>query len=303
MRKYLLNLFLGLLLLGIVANKCEAVIKVVSPTLMVTPMPTVQVMPPTVTIKENITESKQTEGELETFVLNNKVKKWNGINSLRVMVEKAVERGVAANTIVLLLLLPLIATLISVMHYVLGLSGYGIFMPTMMAVAFLATGAVGGLVLFAVILGVTLISNLVLRKLRLHFWPARAISLILIGWATFGLMVLSSYFNFFDLKSISIFPILFMILLTEEFVRTQLAKSKSEAKKLMIGTLILAVVGAEMMQIREIQKLVLLYPEISLVLGVVVNLAVGSYTGIRWSEIGRFGKAIRKKGKNPPAKL
>ena len=285
-------LFLGLILI-VGASRIQAKITI-SPTVIV-PSPTVIVTPTISVIKENITESKQTVGELERFVLENKVSKWNGINSLRVVVEIAVERGVAANTIVLLLLLPLIATLISVMHYVLGLSGYGIFMPTMMAVAFLATGAIGGLVLFAVILGVTLVSNLVLRKLRLHFWPARAISLIIIGWVTFGLMVLSSYFNFFDLKNISIFPILFMILLTEEFVRTQLAKSKSEAKKLMIGTLILAVVGAEMMQIREVQKLVLLYPEISLILGIVANLAVGSYTGIRWSEIGRFGKAIRKK--------
>ena len=285
-------LFLGLILI-VGASRIQAKITI-SPTVIV-PSPTVIVTPTISVIKENITESKQTVGELERFVLENKVSKWNGINSLRVVVEIAVERGVAANTIVLLLLLPLIATLISVMHYVLGLSGYGIFMPTMMAVAFLATGAIGGLVLFAVILGVTLVSNLVLRKLRLHFWPARAISLIIIGWVTFGLMVLSSYFNFFDLKNISIFPILFMILLTEEFVRTQLAKSKSEAKKLMIGTLILAVVGAEMMQIREVQKLVLLYPEISLILGIVANLAVGSYTGLRWSEIGRFGKAIRKK--------
>lgn len=294
MKKILLSLFLCLTMFWMSAISISAKTAIL-PRETTEVTPEVTLAPSITEIKQNITEPKQTVGELESVVINNRVKKWNGFNSLRMVVEMAIDRGVAANTIVLLLLLPLTATLISGLHYILGLSGYGIFMPTMIAVAFLATGVVGGLVLFGVILGISLLSNVFLRKLKLHFWPARAINLILIGWGTFGLMVLSSNFWFFDLKNVSIFPILFMILLTEEFVRTQLAKSKSEAKKLMIGTLVLAMVGAGMMQIKGISTWVLLHPEQSLILGVVVNLLVGSYTGIRWSEIKRFGKAIRNK--------
>ena len=284
--KKLFILIVFCLIIPMFGEKVMAIKNEVTPTVNLTP---------TEVAKANITEPKQVGNGLEAVVIKNKVGSWNGINSLRKMVEVAIDRGVTANTIVLLLLLPLVATLISVMHYVLGLSGYGIFMPTMMAVAFLATGVVGGMVLFGMILAISLLSNLFLKRFKLHFWPARAISLTLIGWATFGLMVVSSNFWFFDLKNISIFPILFMILLTEEFVRTQLAKSKNEAKKLMVGTLILGVVGAEMMQIRGVQEWVLLHPELSLIVGVVVNIWVGSYTGIRWSELKRFGKAIRKK--------
>ncbi|NTW34308.1 MAG: hypothetical protein HGB12_17095, partial [Bacteroidetes bacterium] len=79
------------------------------------------------------------------------------------LISQAINRGVPENTIVLLLLLPLVATLVSFLHYVVGVSGYGIFIPTMMAVAFLATGITGGLTLFAVILAVTLLSNIVLK--------------------------------------------------------------------------------------------------------------------------------------------
>jgi hypothetical protein len=221
--------------------------------------------------------------------------KWNGINSIRVAVESATSRGVSENTMVLLLLLPLVATLVSVLHYVIGLSGYGIFMPTMMAVAFLATGVAGGLVLFGMILTISLLSNLMLKKLKLHFWPSRSINLILISLGTFGLMVVGTYVPVLSIDKISIFPILFMILLSEEFVRTQLAKSKSEAKKLMIGTLVLAMAGAGLMGIKEVQEVVLKYPEGCLLLGLIANLWVGNYTGIRLLEIKRFGKAIRKK--------
>lgn len=240
---------------------------------------------PTATV--NITEAKgKTIEEYE-------VGKWNGFNALRIATGWAVEKGVSTNTLVLLLLLPLVATLVSFLHYVVGVSGYGIFMPTMIAVAFLATGVFGGLMLFAIILIVSILSNVVLKKLKLHFWPARAISLTMISIVTFLLMVFSSFVKWIDISQISIFPILFMILLAEEFSRTQLARSNKAAKKLTIGTIILAVTGAVIMNFSMVQKLVLNYPDLVVLVVLAVNLLVGNYGGIRWLEIGRFKKAIR----------
>jgi len=203
--------------------------------------------------------------------------------------------GVPENTAVLLLMLPLVATLVSLLHYVVGLSGYGIFIPTMIAVTLLATGVVGGLALFGVILTITLLSNWFLRKLKLHFWPARSITLLFVGLGTFGVMAGTNYLRIFDVSKISIFPILFMILLTEEFVRTQLIKSKKEAIRLTVGTLILAGVGAMTMGIKGIQEIVLKYPWMVVLLVIVTNIMVGSYGGIRLTEIKRFKGAIRKK--------
>ena len=189
----------------------------------------------------------------------------------------------------------MIATLVSFLHYVVGVSGYGIFMPTMIAVAFLATGVLGGVVLFAAILIVSLLSNWLLKKWKLHFWPARSINLLFISVTTFGLMTISTYFKLLDISNISIFPILFTILLVEEFVRTQLTKSKNEALRLTVGTLVLAIVGVVIMSIRQIQEIVLLYPEATLIVVLAINLLVGSSSGIRWTEVKRFEGAIRKK--------
>lgn len=221
--------------------------------------------------------------------------KWKGWNSISYSISQAIKRGVPENTIVLLLLLPLVATLVSFLHYVVGVSGYGIFIPTMMAVALLATGVSGGLALFGVILVITLLSKIVLRKLKLHFWPARSITLLFVSLGTFGMMAGATYLRMFNLSKVSIFPILFMILLTEEFVRTQLIKSKKEAVRLTVGTLVLAGVGALTMGIGGIQELVLKYPEVVVLLVIVVNIMVGSYGGIRLTEIKRFKNAIRKK--------
>ncbi len=250
--------------------------------------PRVEAMPtlaPVVNIKE---EAKK--GELEY-----KLVEWNGLNTLKVAIGWAVRKGISTSTLVLLLLLPLVATLVSFLHYVVGLSGYGIFMPTMIAVAFLATGIPGGLVLFAVILVLSLVSKSILRKLKLHFWPARSMGLAIISIGTFVFMVWSSMISWIDISQVSIFPILFMILLAEEFTRTQLLKSKKEAKKLMIGTIILALVGAVMMGSVWMQNLVLRHPDLMTVLILVVNLLIGNYDGIRWLEIARFKKGIREK--------
>lgn len=233
--------------------------------------------------------------ENDNLKVNYEVEKWNGFNTFRWIISLAISRGVATNVIVLLLLLPLVATLVSFLHYIVGLSGYGIFMPTMIAITFVATGVFGGLVLFAIILAISLISNMFLKKLKIHFWPARAISLMFISLGTFGLMLLTSFVKIIDISKISIFPILFMVLLVEEFTRTQLAKSKKEAKNLTIGTLILAIIGAVTMNFGWVQKIVLNYPGTVLIIVFVANLLIGNYSGIRLTEIKRFKKAIRSK--------
>lgn len=285
MRKTLI--FIGLLLVSLGATQVMAIEK-----LKIAPVPVV--MP----IEENPTGIKGLEASyrLESVLENQKQGKWNGLNTVRKAVQIAIEKGVPANTIVLLLLLPLIATLVSMLHYLFGLSGYGLFMPTMIAVTFLVTGVFGGLVLFGLVLGISVISGLFLKKLKLHFWPARAINLMFISCGTFVLMILSSYTKMLDLTKISIFPMLLMILLVEEFVRTQLIKSRREAVRLTVGTLVLAILGSIAMNFRWAQETVLVNPELTIILVLAVNLLVGNYTGMRLMEIKRFRKAIRVKG-------
>ena len=284
-----LLIVLGVWCLAFNSKNIEAKTPAITPIEIVTPTATLAAtLVPTAIPVVNITEAKSNK-------INYEVGKWNGFNSFKWMIKLAIERGVSTNTIVLLLLLPLVATLVSFLHYVVGLSGYGIFMPTMIAIAFLATGFFGGLLLFALILAISLLGNTILKKLKIHFWPARAINLVFISVAVFGLMLLTSFVNIIDISEISIFPILFMILLSEEFIRTQIVKSKKEAKKLMIGTIMLATTGALIMNSGLIQSFVLRYPGWIILIVLVSNLMIGNYSGIRLMEIKRFKGAIRQK--------
>lgn len=288
MKKIAAPLFIVLMFLFGSGRIVEA--RTITPVIEVSPTATPTAIP-TIEIKTNLVEDKKIETE------NKNIEKFNGFNGLKVLIGWAMSRGVASNTIVLLLLLPLVATLISVLHYVGGVSGYGIFMPSMIAIAFIATGVFGGLVLFAMILAISVLSSFLLKRLKIHFWPARAMSLLFISLGTFLLMIGSSFIKIIDIKQISIFPVLFMIMLAEEFTRTQMAKSKREAKKLTIGTIILAIIGAVAMNFNWLQGIILKYPELMVILVVIINLLVGNYTGIRLTEIKRFKEAIRNKKK------
>lgn len=218
-----------------------------------------------------------------------------GWNVLSWLIGRAVERGVSPTTIVFLLLLPVVATLVSALHYVVGISGYGIYMPSMVAVGFLATGLYGGILLFAVILLISVLGGDLFKKLRLHYWPSRSFNLVFMSVSMFVLMAFSSYSNLFDISKISIFPILFMIILAEEFTKTQLVKSKRQAKSLLLGTIVLAMVGAAIMSSAAVQQFVYLRPELVLFVVILANLWVGNYKGMRLLELRRFAGAIRKK--------
>lgn len=250
---------------------------------------------PTPMEKESITEPQDEiiKSRLAAVLEEQEVGDWNGINTLKKGIRLAVKRGVPANTIVLIFLLPLVATIVSILHYVVGLTGFGIFTPTMMAVTFLNTGIMGGLMLFLVILGMSLVGRMLTSRLKIHYWPSRSINLLFVCMVIAVLMFVSSYLDFLDISQVSIFTILFMIMLAEDFVRTQMVKSKKEAKKLTVGTLLLSIVGAMIMDISLVQEKVLLYPEVSILIVLFVNLWVGSYKGIRLSEFKRFRKAIR----------
>ncbi|MFH1561510.1 MAG: 7TM domain-containing protein [Patescibacteria group bacterium] len=236
---------------------------------------------------------KPTKGRLEAALDSQQIGPLSVTNFLRHAIRKAISQGAPTNTIVLLLLLPFVGVLVSGLYYLLGLTGFGLFMPAMISVAFLATGVVGGLVLFAIVLMLTMLSTRLLKKVKLHARSRRAITLWVTSLGTFGLLLLSPSLHLFDLNKISIFPILFIIILSEEFIRTQTGKSRRTAISLTLGTIFISILGALLMDWSRFQELVLLYPEASFLVVLIASLIIGRYSGLRLLEYRRFKAVLR----------
>ncbi len=240
-------------------------------------------------------KSLESLGPLELILKNQKLGPTWPFNPIKYAIRGAVASGVPVNTIVLLLLLPIVTFVIAFSRNVVGIRGFGIFLPAALSVVFVATGPVVGIGLFLVIVTVSTAVRLLLRKLKLKLQYLPKMSFIL--WAVvlgvLGVLFMAPLLNFPALANVSIFAVLILILLAEDFSRVQLGKSAKTAVNLTFETLILSAISYLFLTLQPLRAYVLLNPEISLILVAVADLILGKYTGLRVMEFYRFRKLIR----------
>lgn len=289
MHKALLTVLLALTILSFVPKMVFAVEATASATPIVDPSPE----PPRVDITQKSTESL---GPLEKILKDQEVKSTWPFNFVKMAIRNAVKSGIPANTIVLLLLLPLVAFLIAFSRNVIGIRGFGIFLPASLSVVFVAIGPVVGVILFLIIVAISTVVRMVLRKLKLKLQYLPRMSLIL--WAVvvsvLSVLFLSPVINFSGLNNVSIFAVLILILLAEDFIRVQLGKSAKTALSLTAETLILSMISYLFLTLKPIQSFVLLNPEISLLGALIGDFVLGKYTGLRVMEFYRFRKLLKQ---------
>ncbi|OGJ38374.1 MAG: hypothetical protein A2383_03925 [Candidatus Pacebacteria bacterium RIFOXYB1_FULL_39_46] len=215
-------------------------------------------------------------------------------NPLQHAIRQAVANGLPANILVLLLLFPLIASIIAASRHVVGLKGFGVYIPAVLSVAFVSTGIAAGLIIFIAVLIASSLARLIVRHLKLPFLPRTAMVLWVVSFLITALLIASSWFGFSSLLTLNIFPLLIVMLLTENFMSTQLFSSQKEALSITFETLIIAVGCALLINLEIIQQFVLLYPELSLLGVATINLLVGKYTGLRLLERTRFQSIIEE---------
>lgn len=218
------------------------------------------------------------------------------LNPLKHAIRNAASSGVPLNTITLLLLLPVVASLIAAARHLIGLRGFGIFLPAALSIAFFAIGPVLGIGLFLLIVAVSTAARVLMRRLkfRLQYLPRMALILWLVSVGVLGVLFAAPLFGEKDIAGVSIFPVLILVLLAEDFARVQLGKSIAVAVNLASETLILALVSFAVLSLEPVQHFALLNPEILLVSVAVFNFFLGKYVGLRVMEVWRFRKLIAK---------
>lgn len=244
--------------------------------------------------KQDITErTSPTRGRLEGYLLEKDPGELTWNNFLQHGIRMAVEQGVSPNTIVLVLLFPLVAALIAASRHLVGLTGFGIFVPAMLAVALVATGVRVGLILFVIIWLAATLSRRITQKLKLQYLPRMALLMWLVSVAVLAVMVFGVRLGFGSISAVSIFPILILMLLTENFIEVQTGKSMREAMRVTAQTLIMAVTAAMILKLDLVQKQTLLNPELVLFLTAVFDIYVGRYVGLRALEWAKFKKILK----------
>jgi hypothetical protein len=246
--------------------------------------------------RENLTEPQASLSELEKALAEQQLNSLGITNFIKHAVHRAVEAGVPVNTIVLILLLPILIAVIAALRHLVGIHGFGIFTPTMISVALYATGIIPGLFLFFAILSVTSFGRFILKKIKIkiHYLPRMALLFWFISLTVLLTILLAPIIGWNEIMVVSIFPILILILLSEAFIDVQKGRSLREAIRITVETLFLALFCFSLMQLQTLQKFVLLNPEIVIIGVPIFNIIIGRYTGLRLLELFRFRRVLRE---------
>lgn len=225
---------------------------------------------------------------LESVVLSRELGALSPLNFLQHAVLRAVHNGISATTIAFLLLFPIIASLIAFARHVVGLSGLSMYAPAALAVALLSLGIVRGSIVFVAILLLALIGKQALSGLKLPYLPRTAMILWGVSLGTFLLLVASTYFSLFSFSILNVFALLILILLSESFLEIAAVSSPSIAMQRVIETFILGLLCSLVLGSTYIQTMVVSYPEITMITICCINLVIGRYLGLRFTEWLRF---------------
>jgi len=263
---------------------------------LVSPSPTPETSPtPEPTPRVDITQSSEEAlGPLETLLQEQELGSVWPANPVKYAIRAAVDAGVPANTIVLLLLLPVVAGIVAAARHLVGIRGFGIFLPAALSVVFVATGPIVGIGLFLVIVFVSTLARISIRrlKIKLQYLPRMALMLWFVVLGVLGVLFLAPVIRHPDITNVSIFPVLILVLLAEDFSRVQLGKSAKTAINITTETLVLALISFAFLTYQPLQRFALLYPEILLLAVSVFDYFVGKYVGLRFVEYWRFRKLI-----------
>jgi len=200
---------------------------------------------------------------------------------------RAVRAQVPLQALNLILVLPVIAAIIVVVRTLIGVETFGTFSPVIVALAFLTTGLRWGAAIFAVIVGVGAFVRAALQHVRLQLVARLAILIAVVAGIMAGLTVIGASFGIGALMNVSIFPMVIMSNVIENFTTSQAEFGTREAVRLTLNTLVLAALCYLAIEPTGLQSMLLAFPEL-LIGAIVIDVVLGKWRGLRLLEYVRF---------------
>lgn len=202
-------------------------------------------------------------------------------------IQQAVAMGIPATTIVLILLAPIIATLVSLVRVVIGLPTLELLVPIALAFALVSVGVVLGLLILAAVVFASYVSKTVLQNVSMMYFPKRSLSMLFLSLFVFAALTIAVVLELETARTVSIFPVLILMLLGDSIVSIMLQKSVSETFWITAMTILIGLIGYAMATSITVQIWLLVYPEM-IFLVVPANMLIGRYFGLRLTEYFRF---------------
>jgi len=191
------------------------------------------------------------------------------------------------NAFKILLLIPFGALIVVILRNLVGIQTSGTFMPILIALSFLQTKLVVGLILFLTVVCVGLILRALLSHLNLLLVPRISAILVFVITIYLAISVIGFKMGSEVGLNVTFFP---MIIISWSIERMCVLWEEEGGKDVLIqgsGSLFTASVIYVLMQNNFIGNMTYAFPELLLVLLAII-LMIGTYSGYRLSELRRF---------------
>ncbi len=192
-----------------------------------------------------------------------------------------------------ILLVPIGALVVVVMRLLVGLKTSGTFMPILIALAFIQTSLVAGVLIFLLVVGTGLIIRSYLSRLNLLLVARISAVIIVVILIMASMSVLSIKLGIDKALTVTFFP---MIILAWTIERMSILWEEDGPKEVMLqggGSLLVAIIAYLCMTNPVVEHMTFNFPELLFVLLGVI-LLFGQYTGYRLSELRRFQPMVEQ---------
>jgi hypothetical protein len=206
-----------------------------------------------------------------------------------------IEHGISSNMLEILIMIPVIATLVSISRYLLGFKTYGIYPTIVLGISYSFTGLRYGLVITTIVILTTLLSHKILSKIRMHYITRIAVNYCFLTISIILTFLLIHRFGLGleNIENINPLAIASIAALSDFFIKVYVKKSAKSTFRTLLETVLIAVVGWFLIT-RSMISTFLLNNLWLILLFIAINLSVGQFKGLRLIDNFRFKSILKK---------
>jgi len=205
------------------------------------------------------------------------------------LINYLIQQGHSETDLGIVLALPILITLFSLSRQIIGIRGLGLSAGILMTMILAISGLKYGLVLILASAILLTLLRVILHKWRLLYLPK--ISLILI--LTLTIIILFTALPFPFNQKTSLLSIGLILALAEKIILLQIEKKHREVFFSIIETLVLSVVGVSVILWPPLRVFALNRPDVIILACIIINIALGRWSGLRLNEYFRFHQVIK----------
>ena len=214
--------------------------------------------------------------------------------------------GVGIESIVLLLLLPIAATLIGIDRHLIGFRSLGIYLSIVLVFIFYQLGSIAGtaysdpvmglkygVFLVIIIFLASALSYKLVKRMAIHYYPKLSIILVNVVLVLLLMIFIFGALNISYLIKLNTFTLILVAGIAEKYISI-LTRKRLNATLIITGeSLLQAILCYLIISFNPLIDFIIHYPYAILLL-FPINYLVGKFAGLRLSEYVRFKKILDK---------